>query len=197
VRCCKICAGVFAVKEVVGAARTALVMLALTGVVVGATVTALAPTVIAFVALMTGEETPDCMGCVAGLASEEVVVAPKVALACDCTSMAGACAFRVAAASAAGVLATNGEIATFTIWGNPLVKAGVAVTATMLDTFAMAPDVGRGGDEMRATLERVSAGELVGRIWGIREMAAVGMIFLGKIIGCVVGGGGTRLLLLK
>lgn len=41
---------------------------------------------------------------------------------------------------------------------------GVAVTATMLETFAM-PDAGvRGGDEMRETLLSVSTGLLMGRI---------------------------------
>ena len=150
--------------------------------------------------LTTDVVTPGCAGCVAGLASEEVVaVAPRVALACDCASMAGACAFRVAAASAAGVFATSGDIATFTIWGNPLalVVAGVAVTATMLDMLAMVPDAGgMGVDMMRATLEeRVSAGELLGRICGMVQIVPVGMIFLGKIMGCTTGVGGTRLLL--
>lgn len=153
---------------------------------------------VAAFAVITGEVAPGCAGCVAGFASDAVAVVPeRVALACcDCARIAGACEFSVAAASAAGVFATSGDIAMFTICGNPLtlVLAGVAVTATML---VMATEDARGGEEMRATLaERVSAGELVGRSWvGMGEIAAVGMIFLGKICVGWVGGGGTRLLL--
>jgi hypothetical protein len=84
-----------------GAVRIPAIV-AFTGVCVGAmraafAVFAVRPDVIA----------PDCAGCIAGLASEE---APRVALA-----FMGACAFRVAAASAAGVFATSGDIAAFTI----------------------------------------------------------------------------------
>jgi uncharacterized membrane protein len=75
------------------------------------------------------------------------------------------------------------------------VLAGVAVTVTMLETFVMVDAGVRGGDAMRDTLVSVSAGLLVGRIWGMVEIVPVGIIFFGKMVGCVSGMGGTRLLL--
>lgn len=64
------------------------------------------------------------------------------------------------------------------------------MTVTILDTLA---GTTAAGVDMRATFD---TGRVEGS-WGIGEMAAVGMIFLGKIaVGCTGVVGGTRLLLL-